>query len=110
MIGAVVSVVGRPNVGKSTLFNKLVQKREAITEDMPGVTRDRLYRQVEWQGRYFLLADTGGYDFASSDIISKNIKKQVDLAVEASDLVLFVVDGKLGITPEDREIAAMLRK
>lgn len=110
MIGAVVSVVGRPNVGKSTLFNKLVQKREAITEDMPGVTRDRLYREVEWQGRYFLLADTGGYDFASSDVISKNIKKQVDLAVETSDLVLFVVDGKVGITPEDREIAAMLRR
>lgn len=110
MSKAVVSVVGRPNVGKSTLFNKLVQKREAITQDLPGVTRDRLYREVEWQGRYFQLADTGGYDFDSNDEISKNIKKQVSIAVETSDLVLFVVDGRLGITPEDREIAAMLKK
>ena len=110
MSKAIVSVVGRPNVGKSTLFNKLVQKREAITEDFPGVTRDRLYREVEWQGRYFTLADTGGYDLESSDQITSNIRKQVNMAVETSDLVLFVVDGKVGISSEDREIAEMLQR
>ena len=94
MSKAIVSVVGRPNVGKSTLFNKLVQKREAITEDFPGVTRDRLYREVEWQGRYLTLADTGGYDLENSDQITNNIRKQVDMAVETSDLVLFVEIGR----------------
>ena len=110
MSKAIVSVVGRPNVGKSTLFFFLVQKREAITEDFPGVTRDRLYREVEWQGRYLTLADTGGYDLENSDQITNNIRKQVDMAVETSDLVLFVVDGRVGITSEDREIAEMLQR
>lgn len=110
MSKAIVSVVGRPNVGKSTLFNKLVQKRDAITEDLPGVTRDRLYREVEWQGRYLTLADTGGYDMETNDKITENIRKQVTIAVETSDMVLFVVDGRVGITPEDREIASMLQR
>ncbi|MDO5718545.1 MAG: ribosome biogenesis GTPase Der [Tissierellia bacterium] len=107
---AVVSVVGRPNVGKSTLFNKLIRKREAITEDTPGVTRDRLYREAEWQGRHFMLVDTGGYVPKDEDIISKNIKTQVEFAIDTSDLILFIVDGKAGLLPEDREIANFLRK
>lgn len=107
---AVVSVVGRPNVGKSTLFNKLVRKREAITEDTPGVTRDRLYREAEWLGRYFMLVDTGGYVPEDNDIISQHIKLQAEIAIETSDVILFVVDGKAGILPEDREIADILRR
>lgn len=106
----VVSVVGRPNVGKSTLFNKLVQKREAITEDTPGVTRDRLYREVEWTGEKFMLVDTGGIDTLGTDKIASNINKQVELALETSDLVLFIVDGREGLTGEDREIASLLKR
>lgn len=107
---AVVSVVGRPNVGKSTLFNKLIRRRDAITEDTPGVTRDRLYRQAEWLGRYFMLVDTGGYVPEDEDVISKHIKMQAELAIDTSDLILFVVDGKTGVTPEDRDIGEILRR
>ncbi len=107
---AVVSVVGRPNVGKSTLFNKLIRSRDAITEDTPGVTRDRLYRRAEWLGRYFMLVDTGGYVPEDEDIISRHIKMQAELAIDTSDLILFVVDGKTGITPEDRDIGEILRR
>lgn len=106
----IVSIVGRSNVGKSTLFNKLIQKKEAITEDTPGVTRDRLYREAEWQNNLFLLVDTGGYEKFKDDIISKNIKLQISLAIDSSDLVLFLVDGRVGILDEDREIADILRK
>lgn len=110
MRNSIVSVVGRPNVGKSTLFNKLIRKKEAITEDTPGVTRDRLYREAEWLGRYFMLVDTGGYVPDDDDIISKHIKLQAELAIDTSDLILFVVDGKSGIMQEDRDIAEILRK
>lgn len=104
----VVSIIGRPNVGKSTLFNRLVGSRVAITEDSPGVTRDRLYREVNWLNRKFLLMDTGGLFPGSEDAFAKEIEFQVDLAVQSSDLVLFIVDGKDGVTNLDRMIADKL--
>lgn len=106
---AAVAVVGRPNVGKSTLFNKLVRQRVAITEDTPGVTRDRLYQEVEWQNRYFTLIDTGGLEIGTDQSMAVEIKKQVEIAIETADLILFVVDGKDGVTGQDEEIAQMLR-
>lgn len=105
-----VCIVGRPNVGKSTLFNKMVQKRIAITEGTPGVTRDRLYQTVEWQNNYFTLIDTGGLEIKSEEIFLKNIRFQAELAIEMADLVLFVVDGKSGLQTEDIEIGKLLRK
>lgn len=104
----VVSIIGRPNVGKSTLFNRLVGSRVAITEDTPGVTRDRLYREVNWLNRNFLLMDTGGLFPGSEDAFAKEIEIQVDLAVQSSDLILFVVDGKDGLTNLDRMIGEKL--
>lgn len=105
-----VCVVGRPNVGKSTLFNKLINRRIAITEDIPGVTRDRLYQDCEWQNKHFILCDTGGLEPNSEDVILKKIKEQVYVAMENADVILFVVDGKLGLTDDDMEIANYLRR
>ena len=105
-----VAIVGRPNVGKSTLFNKIVRRRIAITQDDPGVTRDRLYQEAEWQNRYFTLVDTGGIEYGNDEVFSKEIINQMQIAVENADIILFVVDGRMGITPEDREIANNLRK
>lgn len=107
---AIVCVVGRPNVGKSTLFNRIVGKRVSITEDTPGVTRDRIYADAEWLGKYFTLIDTGGIELDSEDQITKSIKLQAQLAVETSDVILFVVDGIGGLTDADKEIANYLRK
>lgn len=107
---AIVCIVGRPNVGKSTLFNKLVGTRIAITEDTPGVTRDRIYAEAEWLGKYFTLIDTGGLEPESEEIIMTNIKRQADIAIDTADVILFVVDGKMGLTPTDNEIGNILRK
>lgn len=106
----VVCIVGRPNVGKSTLFNRIVGRRIAITEDKPGVTRDRIYAEAEWLNKYFTLIDTGGLEPDSEEIILKNIRLQVEVAVDTADVILFVVDGLNGVTATDREIANMLRK
>lgn len=105
-----VAIIGRPNVGKSTLFNKLTQSRTAITEDTPGVTRDRIYRDAEWLGKVFTLVDTGGLEPKSEDIFLKHIKAQVELAIETCQVILFVVDGRGGVTAIDRDIATMLRR
>lgn len=106
----VVCIVGRPNVGKSTLFNRIVGRRIAITEDTPGVTRDRIYSEGEWLDKHFTVIDTGGLEPESEEIIPKNIKRQAEIAIDTADVILFVVDGTEGVTSTDREIANILRK
>jgi GTP-binding protein len=106
----VVVLVGRPNVGKSTLFNRIIGQRSAIVHDMPGVTRDRNYAEGEWTGKRFSLVDTGGYVPASEDIFEKAIREQAQIAIEEADVVLFIVDGQDGLLPGDKELANILRK
>lgn len=106
----IVAIVGRPNVGKSTLFNRLTNTKLAIVEDTPGVTRDRLYRDSEWNNRVFTVIDTGGIEMNSQDSMLNLVKKQAQIAIEEADLILFVTDGKTGITSEDEEVAQMLRR
>lgn len=110
MAKELVAIVGRPNVGKSTLFNKLTGKRIAIVEDTPGVTRDRIYSHVEWLNHRFILVDTGGIEPKSEDIILVQMKRQAELAIETADVIVFMVDGKEGIVPADYEVAEMLRR
>ncbi len=105
-----VALVGRPNVGKSTLFNRIIGQRNAIVHDLPGVTRDRHYAEAEWAGKQFTLVDTGGFVPASDDIIESAIREQAQIAIDEADLVLFVVDARQGLLPEDSEIATILRK
>ena len=106
----IVAIVGRPNVGKSTLFNRLTKTKLAIVEDTPGVTRDRLYQDVEWNGKVFTLIDTGGIEMNSKDSILTAVKKQAQIAIEEADLILFVCDGQMGISSEDAEVAQMLMR
>lgn len=106
----VVAIVGRPNVGKSTLFNRIAGKRIAIVEDKPGVTRDRIYAEGEWLNKYFTLIDTGGIEPYSKDIILSQMRKQAEIAIETADVILFLVDGIEGLTATDREVGNMLRK
>ncbi|HRX21017.1 MAG TPA: ribosome biogenesis GTPase Der [Syntrophomonadaceae bacterium] len=110
MTKPIVAIVGRPNVGKSTLFNRLVGARKAIVEDIPGVTRDRLYDTSEWVGREFIVIDTGGIRFDEGDIFTREIKWQAELAIEEADVLLFVVDSQEGITLEDQQVAELLRR
>ena len=105
-----VAVVGRPNVGKSTFFNKVVGRRVSIVEDTPGVTRDRIYAEAEWQGVHFALIDTGGIEPDSTDIILSQMRAQAGIAMDTCDVILFMVDGKEGLTAADREVAQMLYK
>ncbi len=105
-----IAIVGRPNVGKSTLFNKIVGKRISIVEDYEGVTRDRVYADAEWCGKAFTLIDTGGLDIKSEDIMWNHIKAQAELAIDLADAIIFVVDGRSGITANDYEVAEFLRK
>ncbi|MCR5523009.1 MAG: ribosome biogenesis GTPase Der [Clostridia bacterium] len=110
MAGNVVAIVGRPNVGKSTLFNKLTGTRMAIVDDTPGVTRDRIYGDCEWLGRHFLLIDTGGIEPKSDDIILKQMQRQAQLAIDSADVIIFVTDIRTGVVATDTEVAALLRK
>jgi GTP-binding protein len=109
-MSSIVAIVGRPNVGKSTLFNRLVQRREAIVDSVSGVTRDRHYGKSDWNGKEFSVIDTGGYVKGSDDIFEEEIRKQVVLAIEEADIIVFVVDVEEGITPMDTEVAKLLRK
>lgn len=106
----IVAIVGRPNVGKSTLFNKLVGRRVSIVQDTPGVTRDRVYAEAEWLNYNFTLIDTGGIEPEREDIIVKQMRRQANIAIETADVIIFIVDGKEGLTAADEEVANMLRK
>lgn len=106
----IVAIVGRPNVGKSTFFNRLVQKRQAIVDDVSGVTRDRHYGKSDWNGQEFTIIDTGGYIVGSDDTFEVEIRKQVELAIEESNVILFMVDNQVGLTDMDKEVAQLLRK
>ncbi len=106
----IVAVVGRPNVGKSTLFNKLIGERRSIVEDTPGVTRDRIYGDAEWNGRRFLLVDTGGIEPKTDDLILAKMRMQAEVAIETADVIVFLCDIHAGLTADDRDIAVMLKK
>ena len=106
----IVAVVGRPNVGKSTLFNKLVGKRLSIVEDTPGVTRDRIYSECEWRNRKFMVVDTGGIEPSSDDVILSQMRRQAELAIQKADVIVFLTDIRTGVTGDDHEVASMLRK
>ena len=106
----IVAVVGRPNVGKSTLFNYLAGKRISIVQDTPGVTRDRIYADTEWLDRTFTLIDTGGLELSSSDTLLKHIRAQAEIAIDLADVILFIADGRAGVTDADYEVANLLRK
>ncbi|HLV51126.1 MAG TPA: ribosome biogenesis GTPase Der [Flavobacterium sp.] len=109
-MGNIVAIVGRPNVGKSTFFNRLIQRRDAIVDSISGVTRDRNYGKSEWNGKEFSVIDTGGYIKGSDDVFEGEIRRQVELAIDESDAILFLVDVEEGITPMDEEVAKLLRK
>ena len=110
MAGNVVAIVGRPNVGKSTLFNKLIGSRLSIVDDTPGVTRDRIYGDCEWLNRHFMLIDTGDIEPSSDDIILKQMRRQAQLAIDSAEVIIFVTDIRSGVVATDSEVAAMLRK
>lgn len=109
-MSSIVAIVGRPNVGKSTFFNRLIQRREAIVDSVSGVTRDRHYGKTDWNGRSFSVIDTGGYVLGSDDVFEAEIDKQVELAIQEADAILFMVDVETGITPMDEDVATLLRK
>lgn len=106
----VVAVVGRPNVGKSTLFNKMIGKRLSIVEDTPGVTRDRIYSKCEWRSRQFMVVDTGGIEPNTNDVILAQMRRQAELAIEKADVIVLVTDVRCGVTADDSDVAAMLQK
>ncbi len=109
-MGAIVAIVGRPNVGKSTFFNRLIQRREAIVDAVSGVTRDRHYGKSDWNGKEFSLIDTGGYVVGSDDIFEQEIDKQVELAIDEADAIIFMVDVESGVTGMDEDVSRLLRK
>lgn len=106
----IVAIVGRPNVGKSTLFNRLTESRHAIVDETAGVTRDRQYGKSDWNGKYFSVIDTGGYVMGGDDAFETEIRKQVQLAIDEADLILFLVDAREGLTPMDEDVAQLLRQ
>src|SRR5690625_4998330 len=105
-----VAIVGRPNVGKSTFFNRLVQRREAIVDSVSGVTRDRHYGTSDWNGREFTVIDTGGFVLGSDDVFEAQIDRQVRIAIDEADVIIFMVDAHSGITPMDKDVAKLLRR
>ncbi len=109
-MGAIVAIVGRPNVGKSTFFNRLIERREAIVDAISGVTRDRHYGKSDWNGKEFSVIDTGGYVLGSDDVFEKEIDKQVELAIDEADAIIFMVDVEAGVTGMDEDVAKLLRR
>ena len=110
MAKPLVAIVGRPNVGKSTFFNKVVGKKISIVENFPGVTRDRLYADAEWCGNYFTLVDTGGLELKSTDEMWRHIQKQAEIAIETADVIILFADAKTGLNASDEDVAMKLRK
>ena len=111
MTKPIVAIIGRPNVGKSTLVNRLAEKRDAIVHESRGVTRDRSYHDSDWNGREFTIVDTGGIESVKSqDVFAPRIREQALLACEEADVIVFIVDGSVGITEEDEEVARIVRK
>ena len=110
MAKPLVAIVGRPNVGKSTFFNKIAGRRISIVEDVPGVTRDRVYADVEWMGRRFSMVDTGGLDMRSEDVLLSQMRRQAEIAMDTADVICFFCDGRTGLTTEDEEVANHLRR
>ena len=106
----IIAVVGRPNVGKSTLFNRLIGERRSIVEDTPGVTRDRIYGETEWRGRTLVMIDTGGIEPRTDDTILVQMRNQAQIAVDTADVIIFLCDVHTGVTAADRDIAVMLKK
>jgi GTP-binding protein len=106
----IIAVVGRPNVGKSTLFNRLIGERRSIVEDTPGVTRDRIYGETEWRGRQLVLIDTGGIEPKTDDIILAQMRNQAQIAIDTADVIVFLCDVHTGVTANDHDIATMLKK
>ncbi len=106
----IVAIVGRPNVGKSTFFNYVIGQKISIVEDMPGVTRDRIYADANWRGRDFTLIDTAGIEAKSSDFLINSMREQVEIAIELADVIVFLTDIKQGLTEEDKEISILLKK
>ena len=107
MAKPLVAIVGRPNVGKSTFFNKIAGRRISIVEDVPGVTRDRIYCDVEWMGRYFSMVDTGGLDMRSEDVLLSQMRRQAEIAMETADVICFFCDGRTGLTPDDEAFSTV---
>ena len=108
-MSSIIAIVGRPNVGKSTLFNRLSRSKDSLVDDQPGVTRDRIYATVNWEGKSFVLVDTGGFDEQDHGPFSGQIRQQVLNAVEEADQIIFMMDGRKGLLPADEEVASILR-
>ena len=106
----IVAIVGRPNVGKSTLFNKLIGERRAIVEDTPGITRDRIYGETEWRGKILAVIDTGGIEPKTDDLILKKMREQAQIAIDTADVIIFMCDIRTGLLADDLDIAVMLKK
>ena len=109
-MAGIVAIVGRPNVGKSTLFNRLIGERKAIVDDVSGVTRDRHYGKSDWNGKEFSVIDTGGYVVGSDDVFEKEIDKQVELAIDEADAIIFMVDVESGVIGMDEDVSKLLRR
>ena len=110
MAKPIIAIVGRPNVGKSTLFNKLIGERRAIVEDTPGITRDRIYGETEWRGKKMIVIDTGGIEPKTDDTILQKMREQAQIAIDTADVILFMCDIRTGLLADDMDIAVMLKK
>ncbi len=109
-MGFIVALVGAPNVGKSTLFNRLIKRKKAVVDDQPGVTRDRNYQELSWEGKALTLVDTGGFEWDHHSPLGEGMQEQIEVALDEADLIVFVGDGKAGLTPTDEMVMERLRR